>query len=146
MMARTLLKSWPLWLSVPILFLAPAASPAAELLMFERAGCVWCQRWDREVGQIYDRTEEARLLPLRRINIDRPTEAGIALSSAVRYTPTFVVADEGREIGRITGFVGDDAFWGLLGTLVGRLESRKLPEHSQLDQPSFGKRNGTQTP
>ena len=141
-----LLKSWPVWLSVPILFLAPAASHAAELLMFERDGCVWCQRWDREVGQTYGKTEEARLLPLRRINIDRPSDAAIALTSAVRYTPTFVVVDEGREIGRITGYISDDAFWGLLGTFVSRLTPRSLPEHSQLGQLSSGKLDGTQTP
>jgi thioredoxin-related protein len=39
----------------------------------------------------------------------------------VRYTPTFVVVDNGREIGRITGYVNDDAFWGLLAALATRI-------------------------
>jgi thioredoxin-related protein len=146
MIGKLLLKSWLIRLCLLILFVVPVASQAAELLMFERDGCVWCQRWDRDVGQIYDKTDEARLLPLRRINIDKQSEAGITLASAVRYTPTFVVADDGREIGRITGFISDDAFWGLLGTFVTRLQSRRLTEHSQLGQPSFDNSNGTKTP
>jgi thioredoxin-related protein len=146
MIGKMLLKSWLIEICVLALCLVPVASQAAELLMFERDGCVWCQRWDRDVGQIYDKTDEAKLLPLRRINIDRQSDAGIALTSAVRYTPTFVVADKGREIGRLTGFISDDAFWGLLGPFVTRLQSQRLTEHSQLGQPSMDTWNGTKTP
>lgn len=146
MIGKTLLKSWLIAVCVLALCLVPVASQAAELLMFERDGCVWCQRWDRDVGQIYGKTDEARLLPLRRINIDKQSDAGIVLTSAVRYTPTFVVADQGREIGRMTGFISDDAFWGLLGTFVSRLQSQRRTEHSQLGQPSIDTPNGIQTP
>jgi thioredoxin-related protein len=146
MIGKMLLKSWLIAGCVLALCLMPVASKAAELLMFERDGCVWCQRWDRDVGQIYDKTEEAKLLPLRRINIDRQSDAGIVLTSAVRYTPTFVVADQGREIGRMTGFISDDAFWGLLGTFVTRLQAQRRTEHSQLGQPSMDTWNGTKTP
>jgi thioredoxin-related protein len=146
MIGKMLLKSWSIAGSVLALYLVPVASQAAELLMFERDGCVWCQRWDRDVGQIYGKTDEARLLPLRRIHIDKQSDAGIVLSSAVRYTPTFVIADQGREIGRITGFISDDAFWGLLGTFVTRLQSQRTTEHSQLGQTSIDTPNGIQTP
>ena len=37
------------------------------------------------------------------------------------YTPTFVLMDGGREIGRIVGYPGEDFFWSLLGELVQRL-------------------------
>ena len=87
---------------------------AAELLIFERDGCVWCQRWHRDVGSSYGKTDEARVLPLRRVNIDTQATSRVRLVSPVRYTPTFVVVDDGREIGRITGYINDDAFWGLL--------------------------------
>lgn len=146
MIGKMLLKSWLIAGCVLALCLVPVASKAAELLMFERDGCVWCQRWDRDVGPIYGKTDEARLLPLRRINIDKQADAGIVLTSAVRYTPTFVVADQGREIGRITGFISDDAFWGLLGTFVTQLQSQRRTDHSQLDQPSIDTPNGIQTP
>ena len=38
-----------------------------------------------------------------------------------RFTPVFVLIDNGREIGRIRGYPGEDHFWGLLGTLLAKL-------------------------
>jgi hypothetical protein len=108
----------------------PAIAPAAELLMYERNGCVWCARWDRDIGPVYGKTDEAKVLPLRRINIDRPAADGIKLASPVLYTPTFVVSDNGREIGRITGYVNDDSFWGLLGALLTKVGHDAEPDHS----------------
>ena len=98
-----------------------ASAQAAELVMFERTGCAWCLRWDREIAPIYGKTDEAKLLPLRRINLDRDKPTGLHLASPVIYTPTFVVIDEGREVGRILGYANDDAFWGLLGKLKAKL-------------------------
>lgn len=102
----------------------PVLAQASELLMFERAGCPWCDRWNREVGNLYSKTAEAKLLPLRRINIDANTPQGLKLAAPVLFTPTFVVVDGGREVGRITGYINDDAFWGLLGQLVAKLRAR----------------------
>ncbi|MDF3810809.1 MULTISPECIES: thioredoxin family protein [Rhodopseudomonas] len=130
-MARTLLKSSLFGLFVLIAaVLAPAVSQSAELLMYERAGCVWCARWDRDVGPIYGKTDEAKMLPLRRINIDQPAGAGVELTAPVHFTPTFVVSDHGREVGRITGYINDDAFWGLLGVLLKKIEPRPVPSPS----------------
>lgn len=112
LLAVVLLLSCLLW---------PVGTQASELLMFERDGCVWCQRWDREIGPVYDKTAEARVLPLRRINTGNQAAGGVTLASPVRFTPTFVVVDNGREIGRITGYISDDAFWGLLAALAARI-------------------------
>ena len=108
--------------------LLSSPSRAAELVMFERGGCVWCQRWNRDVGPVYDKAVEAKRLPLRRIDLDRQRADGIKLSEPVRYTPTFVVVENGREVGRITGYINDDSFWGLLGALAARLEPRPEPD------------------
>jgi hypothetical protein len=94
---------------------------ASELVMFEQPGCGYCLRWDREVGALYGRTAEARTLPLRRIDIAHQKQSGVALASPVRFTPTFVVTDNGREVGRITGYSNDDTFWGLFGMLTAKL-------------------------
>ncbi|CAN5365950.1 hypothetical protein BH10PSE11_BH10PSE11_40130 [soil metagenome] len=108
----------------------PALAPAAELLMYERSGCVWCARWDRDVGPVYSRTDEGKVLPLRRINIDRSSADGTKLASPVLYTPTFVVSDNGREVGRITGYINDNSFWGLLGVLLTKVGHDAQPDHS----------------
>lgn len=101
--------------------LASVPASAAELLMFERAGCAWCLRWRQDIGPIYPRTDEGQRAPLRRISLDAGPPAIKGLKETVFYTPTFVLMEEGREIGRITGYIGEDAFWGLLTMMIGKL-------------------------
>jgi thioredoxin-related protein len=113
-------------LAAVLLVLLGARATASELVMFERDGCAWCQRWNKEIGAIYDRTQEAQRLPLRRVNLDRQA-AGVTLKEPVRYSPTFVVVDGGAEVGRITGYSNDDSFWGLLGALLGKLAPSPAP-------------------
>jgi hypothetical protein len=95
---------------------------SAELLMYRRAGCPWCLAWDRAIGPVYPKTELGRRLPLRLVDLadDQPA---VALVWPVRYTPTFVVVEDGREIGRIEGYPGEDFFWGLLDKLARSLPS-----------------------
>ena len=87
-----------------------------ELVMVERAGCGWCLRWNAEIAPLYGKTAEAARAPLRRhdLAVGQPAEAG----SPVRFTPTFLLAREGREIGRITGYLDAGMFWGMLGQLL----------------------------
>ena len=99
---KMLLKLPFLRLAVAAVLLWPVTSDAAELLIFERDGCVWCQRWHRDVGASYGKTDEAKVLPLRRVNIDTPATSRVRLVSPVRYTPTFVVVDDGRPVGVIS--------------------------------------------
>ncbi|WP_332680712.1 thioredoxin family protein [Bosea sp. (in: a-proteobacteria)] len=104
------------------MLLPATAAGSAELLMFEREGCIWCARWDREVGPAYDRTAEGRAAPLRRIDLGRGGAADPALARPVRYTPTFVLVEDGREVGRITGYLSNETFWGLLGRMLADIE------------------------
>jgi hypothetical protein len=99
---------------------APRAD-AAELVMFVEAGCPWCARWDREVGEAYAHSEEGRIAPLRRIDISMARRTGLRLAGAVTVTPTFVLVEDGIEVGRIIGYPGADFFWGMLGELIARL-------------------------
>ena len=88
---------------------------AAELVMFESQGCTWCEAWDEDVGSIYPKTGEARVAPLRRVDLDEPRPDDLTGIRAVIYTPTFVLMEDGREVGRILGYPGEEHFWGLLG-------------------------------
>jgi thioredoxin-related protein len=105
-----------------IVFASPAA--AAELLMFRRVGCPYCHAWDQRIGPIYPRSDLGRELPLHMIDLDMDPKPAVALARPVRYTPTFVVTDDGREIGRIEGFPGEEFFWGLLDKLARRLPTK----------------------
>lgn len=110
----------------------PVKARAAELLMFESRSCIYCLRWERDVGSLYDKTDEAKILPLRRVDVDRQSASGVTLQSPVRYTPTFVVVDKGREIGRIEGFASDDAFWGRLDELAAKITAAITPETNRI--------------
>ena len=91
---------------------------SAELLMFEEKWCSWCQQWHAEVGPIYPKSAEGRRAPLRQVDIHRAYPEGIAFKSRPQFTPTFVLVHDGREIGRIEGYPGEDFFWGLLARIM----------------------------
>ena len=97
---------------------------AAQLVMFEEAGCIWCAVWQKEIGGIYDRTEEGRLAPLRRIDKADERPADLRDVHAIHFTPTFVLVGDGEEIGRIVGYPGEHFFWPMLQDLLDRLDER----------------------
>lgn len=96
---------------------------AAELVMYTRTGCPFCVRFEREVAPLYAKTPEGKAAPLRRIELPAGGVRGAELREPVIATPTFVLVDDGREVGRITGYLNDDMFWGLLGRLVAVIEN-----------------------
>jgi hypothetical protein len=102
------------------------AANAAELVMFRRDGCSWCAKWDREIGPIYPKTEFSRRAPLRPIDLDRDRDAAI-VHLPIRYTPTFVLAEDGKELGRIEGYPGDVFFWPRLDQLLKHLPQPPAP-------------------
>lgn len=100
--------------------LMASALPAlsAELVMYRRAGCPYCQTWDREIGPIYPKTDIGKQLPLRQVHLDRGKDNSVELKSPVRFTPTFVVVEDGKEKARIEGYPGDFFFWARLEKLM----------------------------
>lgn len=109
------------WL-LPALFLVlPMQAPAeTRLLMLDQPACEWCARWDSEVGTVYTRTAEGQRAPLLRSNIRAPLPEGVVLARAARFTPTFILIENGVEIGRIEGYPGEDFFYGMLQQLLDR--------------------------
>ena len=102
---------------------------AAELLVLERDGCPWCDRFDAEIAPVYPKTAEGKLAPLRRIDIHAPLPADLKGIRLETFTPTFVLVEDGREIGRIRGYPGEEFFWFMLSELIAKLEK---PQHSGL--------------
>lgn len=97
---------------------------AGELIMFEREGCAYCATFNRDIAPILPRTELGQRAPLRRVDIRRPIPSDLGFVTVERITPVFVVVDQGREIGRIRGYPGEDHFWGLLTGLIGQIPER----------------------
>ena len=82
---------------------------------------MWCKRWNEEVGVIYEKTTEGQHAPLVRADIRDELPAGMSLASRARFTPTFVLLQDGQEVGRLEGYPGEAFFWGMLGELLSNL-------------------------
>lgn len=110
-------------LTLGLLAAAPAAAGPLSLLMLEQAGCVYCARWNAEVGDAYHKTAEGRRAPLRRIDIHDGWPDDLAGVRRERLTPSFILLDDGVEVGRLIGYAGEDFFWPLLGELLAKAEA-----------------------
>jgi hypothetical protein len=118
------LKFFSLFMLVGAMIITFAATRthAAELVMFEQAGCSWCEAFDRDIGGIYNKTDESARAPLRRLDIAQPLPSDLSFIAVERLTPLFVLVDKGREIGRIRGYGGPEAFWTQLFMLMEKLD------------------------
>jgi hypothetical protein len=107
-------------LALPIVLVLAATPASAEvtLVMAEEPGCIWCARWNAEVGPIYPLTHEGAVAPLRRVNLDNPIPEDIKLARRVNFTPTFILLVDGVERNRIEGYPEEAFFWGLLGQML----------------------------
>ncbi len=90
------------------------------LLMAEEDGCYWCERWHEEIAEIYPKTAEGKAAPLQRFDLHGDHPDGVTFTSRVRFTPTFILVEDGIELDRIEGYPGEDFFWGLLGMMLER--------------------------
>jgi len=109
-------------LALALLFGCSAVARAAELVMFEQAFCEWCEVWDEEVGVLYGKTDESKRAPLRRVDIHKTRPADLDGIKRSVFTPTFVLMENGAEVGRILGYPGEDFFWSLLNQMMKRLK------------------------
>ena len=106
---RTLLVATLPWAPLPAM-----AQP--YLLMAEEDGCYWCAKWNEEIAHIYPKTAEGKAAPLQRYDLHSETP-DVSFGKRVHFTPTFILVDDGAEVGRIEGYPGQDFFWGLLTML-----------------------------
>jgi hypothetical protein len=91
-----------------------SAQADVRLMMVEQTGCYWCAEWRKTIGPIYGKTPEGQAAPLFEVNLRDPALKGFDLTSQPLFTPTFILVDGLKEIGRIEGYPGEDFFWGLL--------------------------------
>nr|WP_208995215.1 thioredoxin family protein [Roseibium hamelinense] len=87
--------------------------------MAEEDGCSWCAKWDDEIAHIYPKTAEGKTAPLKRFDLFSETP-DVTFKNRVRFTPTFVLVQNGVEVGRIEGYPGEDFFWSLLTMMFKR--------------------------
>ena len=117
------MKSATRWLgTLGFLLLSSIPSGAAQLLMTEHRACRYCAQFNREVGKVYSETEAGELAPLRRVSRLKKWPADLAAITPAYHTPVFILVEDGREVGRFAGYVGEEAFWQQLNPLLAKLE------------------------
>jgi thioredoxin-related protein len=121
------MKNFVSAIAAQILAILAGALPAtaAELVMLEQPGCVWCARFNAEIAPAWPKTEEGRLAPLRRVDITQDWPEDLSVIAKERFTPTFILMEDGAEIGRLRGYVGNEFFWYRIGELLAKLPAAK---------------------
>jgi thioredoxin-related protein len=98
------------------------AAAAAELILIEYNRCGYCIRFNATVGKHYAESPQARIAPLRRFELGGKKAIPADLRDVrIRGTPTFILRDGGREIGRFDGFRDPDRFWAQLDALIAKM-------------------------
>ena len=98
-------------------FCLSSTAYAAELIMFSMKSCGYCRSFLEEAAQEYKNTDNAKVLPLRIISMDRrnaprwfDTAYKAKKIDGIAGTPTFIVFDSGKEVARLIGYNGKERF------------------------------------
>lgn len=103
-----------------VLDLETSALPEArfELLVVEIDNCIYCGLFRRDVAPTYTASVRARSVPMRFIDINAPDIDALSLTAPIDSVPTVLVVENGREVGRIAGYVGPEIFFHSLNRLL----------------------------
>ena len=98
----------------------PAAdqNPPYKLIFITSDHCPFCVAWEREVGQIYDKSPYGEQAPLFRVDFGDHLSVLSDASDQVAGTPTFLILTDGQEIGRIQGYQSSEMFFWALSEFV----------------------------
>lgn len=93
-----------------------------EILVFERAGCRYCEVFRADVARRYRELPMARKMPMRFVDVERADIGALRLKADLRIVPTAVVMKDGAELDRVQGLVSAQGFFLLLQHIAGPLE------------------------
>ena len=91
----------------------------SKLLFFNDEMCSYCRWWEKDIGEIYPKTEYSDEFKLIRISIEKEfIEPSSGLKKPILGTPTFVFIYHGAELGRIEGYNGPEMFWWQVESII----------------------------
>lgn len=96
----------------------PATPTRTEILVFETADCLYCQIFRRDVLPQYEVSKRARIAPMRFVDATTADPKRLGLDSPIKFLPTVVIVREGRERGRITGYIGPEPFFHMVSRII----------------------------
>jgi thioredoxin-related protein len=100
-------------------FTAPVPHSAdLELVVMEAPGCIYCTIFRRDVLPAYQNSERGKDVPIRFLDVNDDAVAALGLEAPVNIVPTFVVLKRNKEMGRLPGYVGPEAFYHTINFLI----------------------------
>lgn len=99
---------------------AIVSTSSYELIVLEVPGCIYCRVFRRDVLPAYEISARAREVPMRFIDLNDIDEDKMGLTSPVDVVPTVVLMQDGREVGRITGYLGPESFFHSVSHMMGQ--------------------------
>ena len=100
------------------LIASPMPATAAELVMVDARACTYCQKFAREMDDVYAASPAGLSAPIRRVSPYKRWPADLAAVRPAPYTPVFILVDGGREVGRFAGYKSPEWFWSKLNPLL----------------------------
>lgn len=91
-----------------------------ELVVVEAPGCIYCRLFRRDVLPSYAASPRAREVPLRFVDLATANGGKLALTGPIGVLPTVLLLRDGREVGRIPGYVGPENFFRSVNDLLSR--------------------------
>ncbi len=118
---------------------AEAVPAGLRLVMVDDPSCAYCRKWLAEVGPYYSTSRQGMRAPLVR---RQQGDAGLAPFSRLNYTPTFLLVEDGREVGRLVGYSGARQFWVDLDDLLAKVDATPSPGPAPRPDPDEPARKG----
>ena len=94
------------------------SATSTELLVFEASNCAYCFVFRRDVAPGYLESPRAKRVPLRYVDIGQADMSKIHLNTPLTMLPTVVLMRNGREIDRISGYMGPEPFYYMISRLM----------------------------
>lgn len=94
--------------------------PKAELVVVEARGCKYCGLFRRNVLPLYAISPRAREVPLRFVGLAAAKSGKLSLTTPIDVLPTILLLRDGREVGRIPGYLAPENFFHSVNYLLSR--------------------------
>jgi thioredoxin-related protein len=113
---------WAGWFGSGTSLSTPAPTSTLELLVFEVEGCAYCDVLRRDVLPRYKAAPASARAPMRFVDINQVDTDKLALSSPLRMVPTIVLMRDGREVERVSGYVGPEMFFKMINHMLDQID------------------------
>ncbi len=95
------------------------ATAKNQMIMITDKNCIFCIAWEKEIGEIYPKSDIGKKYPIIRIEIKDIKQSDQIKYEKVKVTPTFIFLSNNKEKGRIYGFSNPEMFWWRIDEILG---------------------------